>query len=235
MRLTLVVHTWEITVADVGLSIADRRVRDGLTSVLSYLGRHHGTVDHFDLFEPWDPAARQVDRDLIRATRTPWMNSRISNEEMHWFIRRSKTAPWSSVRPLADLRDADPCKTGELWDKADALYGHFTGRRGVSHGKISKVLHLMRPRLAPIVDSRLWTLYRSQARRAARDVRAHREDFGYELSPWAAVREDLLANAAALEEIRRSLASDVDERARRVAEHVSDLRLLDMASWPLAA
>jgi hypothetical protein len=48
---------------------------------------------------------------------------------------------------------------------------------------------------------------------------------------WAAIRDDLLANAAALREVRETLSTYPDELVVLAAEKLSDLRLLDILTW----
>ncbi|RSM53681.1 hypothetical protein DMB66_38400 [Actinoplanes sp. ATCC 53533] len=95
-------------------------------------------------------------------------------------------------------------------------------------GKVSKVLHLKRPHLFPILDSRVTRAYRKPAEEAAalHPGRGHRRMY------WAAVRNDVVApaNASALASLRGLLRGDADERVRQVAQ-LSDVRLLDILTW----
>ncbi|WP_233625135.1 DUF6308 family protein [Actinoplanes sp. ATCC 53533] len=99
---------------------------------------------------------------------------------------------------------------------------------GISLGKVSKVLHLKRPHLFPILDSRVTRAYRKPAEEAAalHPGRGHRRMY------WAAVRNDVVApaNASALASLRGLLRGDADERVRQVAQ-LSDVRLLDILTW----
>jgi hypothetical protein len=133
----------------------------------------------------------QIDPDLVRATRSPWMGSRISAKEAAWLIDHGTTAPWAAVPLDAQLKDADPRAIDGLYDRAAALWEHFWDARpgGVSTAKISKTLYLMRPGLFPILDSYLTMFYRTAARAAAVDVGQQRPALApFRTLYWEAVR-----------------------------------------------
>ncbi|MFD0449501.1 DUF6308 family protein [Rhodococcus aetherivorans] len=103
--------------------------------------------------------------------------------------------------------------------------------RQVGVAKISKVLHLKRPGLLPILDSKVMAFYRMQARAAAARY-PHR---GRRALFWAAIRDDLCANldSGALPLFRRRLAQSETEHVRRIAA-LTDVRLLDLLTWAIA-
>lgn len=213
------------------MTVAGQTVENPVGAVAAYLVQHPGTVMNYDLvagtYDSVTPA-------LIRATRRPWMNSRISAEEEAWFIERSHDAPWDLVPGDALLRDADPRISDGLYDRASVLWDHFSRaaptRVGVA--KVSKVLHLMRPGLFPILDSRLTSAYDRAAREAARELASVRRELaGFKRLLWEAVRRDLVANEKALEALRAALPATQLPLAHDVAERVQDIRLLDMIAW----
>lgn len=57
--------------------------------------------------------------------RTHKVRSRISHAQRDWFIRTAVDAPWAPVPIDAQLVDADPNISGELYDHAEVLYEHF--------------------------------------------------------------------------------------------------------------
>ena len=127
----------------------------------------------------------------------------------------------------AQLVDADPHVSGELYDRAEALYDHFrtAAPRHVGVAKISKVLHLKRPGLFPILDSKVMAFYRHHASAAAAQYhhRGRRKMF------WAAIRDDVCTNLdnGALPLFLRRLAQSETEQVRRIAS-LPDVRLLDL-------
>jgi hypothetical protein len=104
------------------IAVAGHVVRNPALAIVAYLEKHGGTVTHYDF------QAATFDRitaDLIRATRSPWMGSRISAKEAIWFIDRGTTAPWAALPLDAQLKDADPLAVDGLYDQAAELWGHF--------------------------------------------------------------------------------------------------------------
>ncbi len=109
--------------------VADVPVADPLGRLKIYAARVR-TLTEYDLAGQGDPS-RLTRAEVVR---TRVIASRISNHELMWFLERSRTAGWSDVEPDADLRDADPGREAGLYDRAEALYGHFrtASPRGVS-------------------------------------------------------------------------------------------------------
>lgn len=165
-------------------------------------------------------------REVVRSTRV--IGSRISDKQVGWFVQRARSAPWHAVSPTADLYAADPADVGGAYDAADALYRHFRSpsQRGIRTAKVSKVLHLMRPELVPVLDSRLVKTYRLAAKNAAKRYRGPRHEPMY----WAAIRDDLIANRAAIEKIKEHAAGSQSDQIARLAK-LSDLQILDIVTW----
>ncbi|MGH9153728.1 MAG: DUF6308 family protein [Acidimicrobiales bacterium] len=202
--------------------------------MVPYLIEHAGTVTNYDFLAG---ESDRVTPALVRATRRPWMNSRISADEEAWFIEQGRSAPWHLVPPDAQLRDADPTTVGALYGNASELWEHFRAAapKRVGVAKISKVLYLMRPGFLPILDSRLTRMYDAAAKVAARDVAKARPDLPkYSRLSWEAVRRDLLVNDAALMELRKALRDVPVALATEAADRLSDARLMDMLAWSAA-
>ena len=214
------------------ITVAGRTTGNPLAAVTGYLKKHPGTVTHYDFIAG---TSDEVTADLIKATRMPWMASRISTRQEAWFIERgSSSAPWGLVAPDALLPDADAAQPGGLYDAASTLWDHFWSERpeGVATAKISKVLHLMRPALLPILDRRLRSFYGLAAKAAARDVASRRPEFAdCKRMTWEAVRRDQLSNEAALRELRSALGDIGCVLASEASAKLSDLRFLDMLTW----
>lgn len=187
------------------------------------------TVAGYDLPGPGPVDAITADE----IARTHKVRSRISHAQRDWFVRTAVGAPWAAVPADARLVDADPNVSGELYDNAEALYEHFrtAAPRQVGVAKISKVLHLKRPGLFPILDSKVMAFYRTHARAVAARY-PHR---GRRAMFWAAIRDDLCANldSGALPLFRRRLAQSETEHVRRMAA-LTDVRLLDLLTWAIA-
>ena len=213
------------------IAVAGRVVRNPAHAVAEYLDQHGGTVTHYDFRAA---TFGQVNLDLIRATRSPWMGSRISAKEATWLIDRGTTAPWAAIPFDAQLKEADPLAVDGLYDRAAVLWEHFWDARpaNVRTAKISKVLYLMRPGLFPILDSYLIRFYRTAARAAAIDLGQKRASLGrFRTLYWEAVRRDILDNEANLQVLRQALAATGAPLPEQAARRLSDLRLLDMLAW----
>jgi hypothetical protein len=215
-----------ITVAGVPVPDPARRIIEYVTTP-----RTDATVEIYDLGGQGDACTLTSDE----VTRTRKVSSRISNTERDdWFVPWAATCEplWHEVPADARLADADPSVDGGLYDAMLALFNHFdgAGRRRIGYGKISKVLHLKRPHLYPILDSKLRAAYRGAAEAVAERYRNHRP--GVRWSYWAAIRDDVLkpANREALQAIREEMASHERALVRRAAT-LSDVRLLDILVW----
>jgi hypothetical protein len=211
--------------------VAGHVVGNPAHAIVQYLDQHGGTVTHYDFRAA---TFGQINPDLIRATRSPWMGSRISAKEAAWIIDCGSSAPWAAIPLEAQLKEADPLAEGGLYDRAAALWEHFWDGRpaNVSTAKISKVLYLMRPGLFPILDSYLTRFYRTAARAAAIDVGQKRPSQGqFKTLYWEAVRRDILGGEAGLRVLREVLAVAESPLAAEAAGRLSDLRLLDMLAF----
>jgi len=213
------------------IAVAGHVVPNPAQAIAAYLERHGGTVTHYDfLAATFD----HISADLIRATRSPWMGSRISAKEAAWFTDRGTTAPWAAIPLDAQLKDADPLAADGLYDQATAVWEHFWDTRpvNVSTAKISKTLYLMRPGLFPILDSYLTRFYRTAAEAAAADVGERPPALGQPKTLyWEAIRRDILGSEASLRVLREVLPASRSPLAEEAAHRLSDLRLLDMLAF----
>jgi hypothetical protein len=206
------------------VTIAGEEVPDPFEKLVAYASRYSATLIRYDLAGQDDPFA--LSHDEVRRTRR--IASRISDRERDWFVERGQSAPWTHVDANADLGDADPGHEGGLYDWADALYQHFRtdAPRNVNMAKISKVLHLKRPALVPLLDSHLERKCRRLARQAALRYPAR----GYSRLYWAATRDDLLLNRDSITALRGRSAEDDREAVRRLSQ-LTGLRVLDILTW----
>lgn len=186
------------------------------------------TVRYYDSAGATHPERSTAQRitlgDLGRIT---LMNPKVSGPEAAALLGLEVAEDlWAAVPPDADLADADPAATGGLYDAASAL--HDAHRlRGVSLGKIGKLLHLKRPALFPVLDRELRWLYDTRAtEQAQRPELAFR---GYKRVYWEAVRADLVAwrAAGAFAALRAELANS---EIRSGWAELTDLRLLDITA-----
>jgi len=205
------------------LRVAGTIVDSPIEVLTGYVAKHGRTVREYDGGGVGDPSS--IALEDIKRTRV--IASRISQVEAEWFVDRGKTAPWDGVPGDARLASADPDERDGLYDAGVALFDHFRGRPGVATAKISKILHMKRPGLIPILDSHLLETYRAAASEAAR---RHANPWGYERMYWAAIRDDVMdpENAARLTSLRTELRRS--DLTQPLAD-LSDIRLLDIVTW----
>ena len=177
---------------------------------------------------------KKITAEAVASTRSPYLNSRISNAERDWFVNTGSSAPLHLVGVLDSLAIADPVVDGGLYDRFLVLYEHFSSRKppGVATAKIHKVLYVMRPNSFPILDSRLLRVLKGNAQVVAARIREERgsEDRGH-LNYWAAIRELLNENAAIFRNVRQKLVEHDDPFIKDASQFLTELRLLDIVLW----
>ena len=210
------------------LTVAGREISDPLQSWHDYAARTR-TLAGYDLAGAGYPG--RLTKDEIWRTRI--LSSRISHAECARLLERATTAPWQRVPANSDLADADPVQRDGLFDSAAALYWHFIipRERGLGPAKIHKMLHVKRPALYPVLDSRIRRLYAAQARTWVSRLPEARS--GDSVTFWAAIRDDLVdaGNQAALRQYREDLRAG--GHTARLAG-LPNLRLFDIIAWQTA-
>ncbi|MCM0673216.1 DUF6308 family protein [Micromonospora phytophila] len=215
------------------IQVAGRIIEDPLIPFTAYCQRNGGTIRNYD----WLAGSSSVlTPQLIKATRSPWMGSRISRTQELHLLDLSETAPWSDVAGDAHLKDAEPVEAEGLYARAVRLYQHFYHPRvrGIAVAKVSKSLYLMRPALFPILDSRLLNLYRESAEQAARDLGWLQ---GRQAPPrrayWAAYRLDVVRARDGLAILREVAGRHQDPLVVVAASRLTDVRIMDILAWSL--
>jgi hypothetical protein len=215
----------------VPIEVAGRLITDPLEIFAAYCRRSHGTVRHYDWLAG---TAHVLTPELVKATRSPWMGSRISECQERHLLDLSESAPWQDVPIDARLQEADPAAPHGLYAYSLRLYNHFFIDRPpeLGHAKVSKCLHLMRPSLFPILDSRLLRLYRVSAERAAKELQAAGvPDAPPRRAYWAAYRRDVVRAEQGLETLRAVARDQTDPITVEAAERLSDVRIVDILAW----
>ena len=203
------------------IAARQRSITDCASALRLYPG---ATINEYD--RPGSGDSTLLTREEVVRTRA--LKSRISEEQLRWFVDRATSAPWPASD--ADLRRAEPHIRNGLYDQLEDFYRHFAddAPSDVARSKISKVLHVKRPAGVPILDSKVTKVYRRCAEQAAsRYPRLQYQKAAY----WAAIRDDLIANTEsdALNQLRAAI---VDQGTLGANLHrITDLRLLDMLTW----
>lgn len=207
-------------------------------SLSHYVRSHSTTVKRFDGTLLSGSVQNEVDERLVAATRI--MNSRISRTEVQWFVQHAQGAPWDLIEGVNNLAEIDACRASSRWDDVTAFFRYFRdgAPSGIASSKIHKVLHRVRPGLFPILDRRLQSLYRQDARAWATRVRACRPELpAASHQYWMAIRNDLVESLPGLASAQAQAAmslSDMPDLAVIVTS-LSPLRVLDILSWELTA
>lgn len=205
------------------ITIAGGVVPSPLNVIADYAGKFGGTLRKYDFKRTGGPNALTADE--IWDTRI--IHSRVSHAETTALEEAS--AGWAGlweVLPVdAHIEDADPAVESGLYDDMLKLYAGVTEVRGFKMSKASKILHVKRPHLYPILDSRLRALYSEAALVAAEEY----PERGFKRMYGAAVRNDVVANKDALQSLRGDLAN-ADPPLSALAD-LSDVRLLDILGW----
>lgn len=153
------------------------------------------------------------------------INAGLAADDVASIMDIDATLEFTAVPTSARLEDCDPAS--DLYQASTALYEKYRLSRGSNIGpaKRSKLLHLKRPWLVPIADSRTISLYRRRA-----DAWAAR--LGMASGHWEAVREDLIAGADDFEWLTMRLSEDQRPEFQRLGR-LTRLRLLDILAWTL--
>jgi hypothetical protein len=174
---------------------------------------------------------------LTEAWRSRNIGSRLTLAERDALVKRADEpgCPWDAVPAGADLADASPAVPDGLFARAAELYWHFTCPRmdGIRAAKVHKILHIKRPALYPVLDSKVKGLYDDQARPWITRLGQLGVQPGDSQPYWAAIREDLLGNRTGTAACRDELAADSDPVVAAMAV-LSTLRLQDILTWYLA-
>jgi len=198
-----------------GTELTPDETREHFTT---YARRHAATVREYDLRHDPEPNIVTV-TDLGRMI---LINARLTGDDAATLLELANPphSDWtrfetgvSITEPIADPADSS---AGSLWNAMQHQYT-VLDKEGLGHAKITKLLHLKRPALFPIIDSFVRSFYR---------------DCGITSEWWAHIRADVIANAAAFGQLRSAAAESGDPAVAHLAR-LADLRLHDIAIWSI--
>jgi hypothetical protein len=201
--------------------------RDAALALLrSFAVTHAGTVYVYDLAGDRDGtpgpggAAEPVNKvTLADIGRLVVINAGLEADDVPRLLDVQADAEFKAVPPAARLED---CSTGsDLHEAATSLYNLFKPPKNIGPVKRSKLLHIKRPWLIPISDTRVDLVYKQRVRNLGGIW-------------WEAARRDLVDGAADFAWLSATLKGDADARVRR-AGRLTELRLLDIIAWNLGA
>jgi len=197
-----------------------------LAALRSYADEHPATIAWYDYAGADAPPVAVDGVQLADIGRLVVINAQLSADDAPGLLAPLPDALWDAVPRDADFRDLpeDP-REHPVYLAASKLYSALTSRHNIARTKATKLLHLKRPQLIPVVDSVAAEHYRQAADHlAARWGEPHGQF-------WAAIWTDARANQAALRPVLDELAGDGGDRARLAA--LSPLRIHDVLVWLL--
>jgi hypothetical protein len=151
------------------------------------------------------------------------INAALTADDVATLIEVDAAAEFSAVPSTAQLQN---CAHGSALDHAaTALYDKYR-RPGIGQAKRSKLLHLKRPWLVPIADTRVMTVYRHRADALAAEL-------GIASGHWEAMRADLLEAADDLDWLSVRLSDHQDGRVQLLSR-LTALRHLDIIALMVA-
>jgi len=217
-------------------SLAGKAVRaqDVAAALLAYPVK---TLRYYDNGDDQDPDDEGPVREAVLMSdigRMCVIEPSLSGADVVALVEAGRDAPFDAVAPDDRLEFADPEEAGGLYDRANDLYQHFFKIDGIKSAKASKLLHLHRPQLYPILDRWVKALYREAADEAAK-ASTTRSPNGEPMF-WAAIREDLIVNSGSLLDLRHWCAEQHGAATARwsLLGGLTDLRLLDVLAWSVA-
>ena len=151
------------------------------------------------------------------------INADLAAADVATLIDVDAATEFTAIPPTARLEQCE--LDSDLYQAATALYEKYRLPPGSNIGpaKRSKLLHLKRPWLVPIADTRVISVYRHRADDWAAKL-------GTPSGHWEAVREDLNAATDDLEWLTATL-SDHQQQEVRLLGRLTSLRLLDILAW----
>jgi hypothetical protein len=200
---------------------------DAFRTLQEYAINYAGTVRFYDLAgDPGGYPGPGNDAGLANTVtlgdigRLVAINAALSAADVATLMDPDAAAEFASVPAAARLEDCTPGTS--LYRAATALYDKYR-LTNIGQAKRSKLLHLKRPWLVPIADTRVTAAYRDRSGAWAKEL-------GIASGHWEAAREDLTAAAADFEWLTADLSTQQDPAIQRLSR-LTSLRLLDILAW----
>lgn len=198
---------------------------EAVEALREYYSKYRPTVSNYDLGGP-DEIDVEDQISLADLGRMIFINARLDGRDAANLSQFDLTLYLASLNIDLRLTDVDlhPDGGDSRYKQMVAAYTALRSIYGVSDAKASKLLHLKRPKLFPIIDSRVQAVYHDAARDAGQGVQSRRLHF------WLAIQADVQANTGEFADIRTALTATP---ASRPMIYLSDLRLQDILAWRL--
>lgn len=202
---------------------------DALGRLQHYAVNYADTVRFYDLAgNPEGPPGPGSNASLANVVtlgdigRLVAINAGLSAEDVATLMDTDAAAEFEAVPETARLEDCAP-GTG-LYQAATALYDKYR-LSNIGQAKRSKLLHLKRPWLVPIADTRVTAAYHDRSG-------AWADQLGIASGHWEAAREDLSSAAGDFEWLTAQLRGHQEPTIQRLGR-LTSLRLLDILAWTI--
>lgn len=214
------------------MRVGDSEVsREAALAQLRAYARDHGqTVQFYDLGgdlagHPGPGGGSHPVNEITLAdlARLAAVGAHLAPDDFGKLMGADAAAAFAAVPASARLEDCAPGT--DLHQSVMVLFDSFRAD-GIWRAKRSRLLHIKRPWLVPIADSRVDVIYRKRVEHTATLL-------GEADAAWEVVREDLRDGAEDLAWLAGQLAADEDPAVQR-AGRLTALRLLDILAWTAA-
>jgi hypothetical protein len=215
------------------VQIGDHKLdRDDALGILQeYAVNYVGTVRFYDLAGdpgghpgPGGDACPANAVTLGDIGRLVAINAALNAADVATLMDTDAAAEFAAVPAAARLEDCMPGTS--LYRAATALYDKYR-LTNIGQAKRSKLLHLKRPWLVPIADTRVTAAYRHRSD-------AWASELGIASGHWEAAREDLTAAVGDFEWLTAKLRTRREPAIQRLSR-LTSLRLLDILAWTIGA
>lgn len=160
-------------------------------AVASYAERYGATIEHYDLGGP-----NEIDvDDAVSAAdigRMVFINAKLDGDDAAQLVRfnlATYLAPLSIDLRFEDI-DLDPRGSDRTYAAMESAWTALKALPKIKNAKASKLLHLKRPNLFPIIDRDVKKVYDKAAGDAGRSVGSPVAHY------WLAIAADVRANAS---------------------------------------
>jgi hypothetical protein len=202
-------------------------VESAFAALTKYADLHGATISAYDLGGP-DEA--EID-DIVSLTdigRMVFINADLTGRDAASLVQfdLARRLDPLSIDLRLDQVDLHPVADDPRYAAMDDVWKALRLTKGIGYAKASKLLHLKRPKLFPIIDRHIRSVYKTAAKAEGRAVGSKEPHY------WLAISADLQANSGELADLRMRLR---EEPVTRRLVYLTDLRIQDILAWRLGA
>ena len=195
-----------------------------LAHLTAYARAVPDTIRYYDYGGDLDHLPAAADGvEMADIARLVVINAELRANDVHALLAPVDQDLWAQVPQEAHFEDLpDNPLDHPHYGTLVALYDAYKARDGLGPTKITKLLHLKRPHLVPILDSVALAAYEKQAGDLAKEFGQGRALY------WAAMWRDARANTTEVSDLKENLRSTHETWA---VAALTPLRLHDILVW----